>query len=165
MKLQRNAFCSYCGNRFPEGAAYPRQCAGCGSFTYLNPIPVAVILLPVDDGLLLIRRNIEPRKGLLALPGGFVNYGESWQAAAARELHEETGVVISAGEVTLFDVLSAPDGTVLVFGLAPPRKWEQIEQFIPNEETQETTILQHPEELAFPLHTQVVANYFARETR
>lgn len=161
MKLTRNSFCSYCGTAFAEGATYPRQCTGCGSFTYLNPLPVAVILLPVDDGLLLIRRNIEPRKGMLALPGGFINYGESWTAAAARELFEETGVVISGDEVKLFDVLSTPDGTVLIFGLAQPRQWDSIEKFIPNDETDEMTILREPAELAFPLHTKVANKFFA----
>ncbi len=158
---QKNSFCSFCGNQFAEGQPFPRECAACGNFTYVNPIPVAVVLLPVDDGLLLIRRNIEPRKGTLALPGGFVNQGESWQAAAARELLEETGVSINAGEITLFDVLSAPDGTVLVFGLAQARKWQEIEQFIPNDETQEMVVMNHAVTLGFPLHTQVVEKYFA----
>lgn len=165
MKLTKNTFCSYCGNRYAEGAAYPRECAACGNFTYLNPIPVAVVLLPVDDGLLLIRRNIEPRKGMLALPGGFINHGENWTAAAARELFEETGVVISADEVKLFDTLSTPDGTVLIFGLAQPRKWEAIEQFIPNDETDEMTVLRQPAELAFPLHTEVANKFFASRSR
>lgn len=89
--MDRHAHCGPCGARFPEGLAFPRRCAACGHVTYVNPVPVAVLLLPVDDGLLVIRRAIEPRKGQLALPGGFIDLGESWQAAAARELREETG--------------------------------------------------------------------------
>jgi len=38
-------------------------------------------LIPVHDGLLFVRRGIEPRKGKLALPGGFINLGETWQEA------------------------------------------------------------------------------------
>ncbi len=60
--------------------------------SFLNPLPVAVMLVPAAGGLVVIRRGIEPAKGLLALPGGYINLGESWQQAAARELFEETGI-------------------------------------------------------------------------
>ena len=36
----------------------------------MNPLPVAVVIVPVDDGAMLIRRSIEPAKGQLAFPGG-----------------------------------------------------------------------------------------------
>jgi ADP-ribose pyrophosphatase YjhB (NUDIX family) len=44
--------------------------------------------------VLLVRRNIEPQIGQLALPGGYMNLGETWQQAGARELFEETGTII-----------------------------------------------------------------------
>jgi NADH pyrophosphatase NudC (nudix superfamily) len=89
---KRGSHCSFCGTAFEENQDYPRQCQNCQNTTYRNPLPVAVVILPVDNGVLLVRRAIEPRKGLLAFPGGFINYGESWQTAAARELFEETGI-------------------------------------------------------------------------
>ena len=158
--FQKNQYCSFCGNRFDESQPFPRTCSHCNNITYVNPLPVAVLLLPVDDGLLLIRRNIEPQKGKLALPGGFINLGESWQVAAARELFEETGFEIEATEIEDFRVLSAPDGTVLIFGLAKPRTFADLPAFIASEETSEFVILKVPEELAFSLHTQVVEEYF-----
>ena len=48
-----------------------------------------------DDGrtgVVVIRRDIEPFRGELALPGGFIETGESWREAAVRELSEETGL-------------------------------------------------------------------------
>ena len=81
--MQKNSHCSYCGARFAEDGPWPRRCAACANVSYLNPLPVAVLLQPVDDGLLVIRRAIAP-VGRLALPGGFIDVGESWQAAAAR---------------------------------------------------------------------------------
>ena len=56
--------------------------------------------------VLLIRRKHDPYKGDLALPGGFVAYGETVEDACRRELKEETG--ITAGPLTLVGVYSEP---------------------------------------------------------
>jgi 8-oxo-dGTP diphosphatase len=58
--------------------------------------PALAVDCVVFDGqgrLLLVRRGREPFKGRYALPGGFVDAGERVEAAALRELREETGVV------------------------------------------------------------------------
>jgi 8-oxo-dGTP diphosphatase len=57
--------------------------------------PALTVDAVVFDGfgrLLLIRRRNAPFKGRYALPGGFVEYGETVEAAALRELKEETGI-------------------------------------------------------------------------
>jgi 8-oxo-dGTP diphosphatase len=56
--------------------------------------------------LLLIRRKNPPFQGQCALPGGFVDYGETTEQAAARELAEETG--LTAVSLSLIGVYSAP---------------------------------------------------------
>ena len=59
--------------------------------------------------VLLVRRGKPPSQGLWAIPGGSVRLGETLQAAAEREILEETGVVIRAGAPLLtFDVI-VPD--------------------------------------------------------
>ena len=118
MTHKKNSHCSYCGQPFREDQPWPRTCACCGNTSFLNSIPVAVALIPVDDGLLFVRRGIEPRKGKLTLPGSFINLGESWQEAGARQVLEETGVAIAPDEIREFHVRSAPDGTLLIFGVA-----------------------------------------------
>src|SRR5262249_54232979 len=94
-ELVRNSHCAWCGAAF-EAKAWPRTCAACRKISYLNPIPVAVLIVPfVGGGVLGIRRALAGAgHGRIALPGGFVNYGESWQEAAVRELREEAQVEI-----------------------------------------------------------------------
>ena len=53
-------------------------------------------------------------------------------------------------------------GLLLVFGIAPTRSAADLPAFVPNGEASEMVVLRAPEELAFPLHTRIVADYFAR---
>jgi 8-oxo-dGTP diphosphatase len=58
-------------------------------------VAVDIVIFALRDEelqVLLIQRAIPPFEGRWALPGGFVLHGESLEAAARRELHEETGV-------------------------------------------------------------------------
>jgi len=158
---QRNSHCSFCGAAYAPDQPWPRTCAACANIAYRNPLPVAVLLLPVDGGLLTVRRGIPPRLGELALPGGYIDHGEAWQAGAVRELREETGISVDVGEVRLFDVHSAPDGTVLVFGLARPRRAGDLPAFTASAEASERVVIAAPQPLAFPLHTRVAARWFA----
>jgi len=59
-----------------------------------------------DGNVLLVRRGKPPAEGVWAIPGGRIELGESMQAAAEREILEETGVRIKAGHpVFTFDVI------------------------------------------------------------
>jgi len=49
-----------------------------------------------DDAVLLVKRGVNPGKGLWALPGGNLQLGETLQEAAEREIMEETGIKIRA---------------------------------------------------------------------
>jgi hypothetical protein len=60
-------------------------------------------------------------------------------------------------------VLSAPDGTVLIFGLAKKRTAAELPEFVLSDETTEIIIAQSlQEEMAFPLHQQVMQEYFRK---
>lgn len=56
-------------------------------------LTVDCVVFDAEGRLLLIRRANEPFKGRYALPGGFVDAGETVEQAALRELREETGVI------------------------------------------------------------------------
>lgn len=160
----RNSHCSYCGTRFAASESWPRTCRNCGNTTYLNPLPVVVVLLPIADGLVVIRRNIEPQKGTLTLPGGYLDVGETWQEGARRELLEETGIDIAGSEIRLYDVQNGLDDTLVIFGLAEKQPEGALKPFT-SAETQEVILIEGPVELGFSMHTAVVAKYFADQGR
>ena len=70
-------------------------------------LTVDCIVFDARNRVLLIRRGNPPFEGRYALPGGFVDVGESVEDACRRELMEETGV--KAGKLSLVGVYSAPD--------------------------------------------------------
>mgnify|MGYP002639854471 CR=1 FL=1 len=92
------AFCRQCGGVLEERRLSPVEvrpiCTDCGTITYIDPKVAAAVIYTTDEGILLIRRAIEPGFGMWAVPGGFVDRGEEVPAAAAREALEETGVEI-----------------------------------------------------------------------
>jgi ADP-ribose pyrophosphatase YjhB (NUDIX family) len=68
-------------------------CAECGLALFVGPSPaVGAIVLDREDRVLLIRRAHEPGKGLLAVPGGFVDQDETAEHALRREIREEVGL-------------------------------------------------------------------------
>ncbi len=86
-----------------EGVACPR----CGHLVsvYRNPIPAADVIIRVGQSIVLIKRKNPPHGW--ALPGGYIDYGESAEQAALREAKEETGLNVE--ELELFGVYSSPD--------------------------------------------------------
>ena len=88
-------------------------CTSCGYIDYVNPANV-VGTVPVWHGepdgprVLLCLRNIEPRKGYWTLPAGFLEYGETASAGAARETWEEAGARVSIEQLfAVYDVVRA----------------------------------------------------------
>ncbi len=69
-----------------------------------NPIPTVDIIIEHEGGIVLIERKNPPHGW--ALPGGFIDYGESAEAAAVREAKEETGLELES--LRQFHVYSDP---------------------------------------------------------
>ncbi|ASY35986.1 MULTISPECIES: NUDIX domain-containing protein [unclassified Streptomyces] len=161
---QPYSHCASCGAPYAEARSWPRTCAVCGATAYGNPLPVAVALQPVYDragtGLVVITRAIEPAKGTVALPGGFVDHAEDWRHAVVRELREETGIDAESRDVRLADALSSPDGHLLLFGVLPTRPAAELPSSVPTDETDGRHILREPARLGFPLHTLAVRAWF-----
>jgi len=82
-------------------------CPHCGKTVkeYRNPFPTVDIIIRQGDSIVLIERKNEPHGW--ALPGGFVDYGESFEQAAVREAKEETSLTLK--NLAQFRVYSDPD--------------------------------------------------------
>ena len=125
---------------------------------YENPKPVVVVMVPnLGGGVLMIRRT---DNGLLALPGGYQNLGETWQETAIREVKEETGLDIWRPE--LLEVVTV-DGHNLMFCIVAPM---EIDLTLPHDsEVSELKIVTETpkaEDVAFPTHKTMVDEYFWR---
>ena len=90
-------YCTSCATpleaRESNGALRP-VCPSCGRVVYYDPKVVAVTIVSRDGKVLLVRRAGQPEYGLWSVPGGYVDRGEVVEAAAVREVREETGLEV-----------------------------------------------------------------------
>ena len=139
-------------------------CPHCGKIVkaYRNPFPTVDIIIELDEGIVLIKRKNPPYGW--ALPGGFVNYGESLEASAVREAKEETSLDVTL--VAQLGAYSEPDRdprmhTITVVFMAkaqgePKAADDASEVGIYRQDTL-------PEDLAFD-HGKILRDYFASRT-
>lgn len=154
------------GEKFKLGGYFNHATSGKMS-PYNSPNPVAVAIIQVEDGdqikILAVRRGIMPKIGELALPGGFVDQMEESNLAAVRETLEETGLVTYAED---YSVVGTPrithNNNMLIFfknkNIYPNSIMETLKL---NSEVTQFVLIDSTIPLAFPLHEEVVKEYFA----
>ncbi|MBI3959132.1 MAG: NUDIX domain-containing protein [Chloroflexi bacterium] len=119
-------FCPICATPLQSIHRYDRVrlgCPACGFVHFADP-KVAVIALVIADGaVLLVRRAVDPGKGLWSLPGGYMDAGEMPAEALQREVREEVGLAIDVGEMSaIFPMQNGAGkrvGIVLAFRAQP----------------------------------------------
>lgn len=126
--MSRSFPCARCGRpvaRRPATRTRPRHiaCPRCGFVIYDYPRAAAGMLVVKDDAVLLLERAHAPRIGFLDVPGGFVEAGESLEAAARRELREETGLVVGRVEPLAFHW---DEYSLRGFGRFPTMNWYYV---------------------------------------
>jgi 8-oxo-dGTP diphosphatase len=157
-------FCPDCGQRLPPAPArfLAQTCPACGAVHYRNAKPCAGALVVRDGRLLLGRRAAEPGRGRWDIPGGFLEPWELPAAAAAREVAEETGLVVRPTTLVtvVLDTYADRDYTLNLYYLAevvggderPADDLAELRWFAPDE-------LPGRDELAFAHSAEVLATW------
>lgn len=110
-------FCPVCGGPLESRllkAGDPERlvCTLCGEVLYLDPKVAVGTIIAMDEGIVLVRRAIEPGVGLWVFPGGYVDRGETPEAAAVREAREECGLDIRLER--LINIYAYPGRTPII---------------------------------------------------
>lgn len=148
-------YCINCGALHQE-LDFPKKCLACGREMYVNPIPVVVVVVKTPQGVVLVQRGIEPHIGGWALPGGFVDQGETYQEAAKRELQEELNFKY-LGDFKLIGIESTPNRANMLIMLETDVVDLAEINFIKNSEVLNYRVTAKPEPLCFPLHSIYLA--------
>src|SRR5262245_33058435 len=103
--LEAFRFCPQCGRPNPARTGATLHCEGCSFLYHFNPAAAAgAFLVDPNDRVLFIRRAHEPARGKLAVPGGFIDIGETAEAGLRREILEEVNLRIDALEYLCSEV-------------------------------------------------------------
>lgn len=114
-------FCPRCAHALedrPFEGKVRRTCLACGFIYFPDPKVAVVALIETNARVLLIRRAVNPGRGLWALPGGYMDAGELPEAALRREVSEEVGIDITVGELLEIFPMVNGGGRSLGFVLA-----------------------------------------------
>jgi 8-oxo-dGTP diphosphatase len=100
-------FCPECGGPLLQHVlgGQPRNhffCQRCQTPCSDSPSVVVTTFVACADRLLWVQRNQEPQRGKWAIPGGFLEQGETLAEGAARELHEEAGILLPPNALQLY---------------------------------------------------------------
>lgn len=90
-------YCPRCGHALEDRDAFGqlrRACPACGQIVFREHKVAAGVLVEREGQVLLVRRRLNPRRGMWSLPAGFVDFGEDPAEAAVRECCEETGLQV-----------------------------------------------------------------------
>lgn len=169
--ITHSQFCPKCAHPLRYESGDLSICAACNFHHYDAPRPTSAAIIVNKNGhILMVKRAIEPQKGLWDLPGGFVESKESAEESVIRELKEELGVDIRRESIRYF--ASYPDDYAYdgmqyqIFGLTFIVEVPEDTTFTPDDDVSEARFFA-PEEapldaIAFSSMKQSVLDYMAQ---
>jgi ADP-ribose pyrophosphatase YjhB (NUDIX family) len=111
-------FCPRCATALVLQPRYGKErpvCPACGFVHCANPRVAVVLFLADRDRILLVKRGMAPEQGRWALVAGFVDLGEHPEAAARREMREETGLEVAVVRLLGLDYDPGSRAVVLLY--------------------------------------------------
>lgn len=161
-------YCPVCGHTLTtreDGGRIRQACPNCGYVHYVNPVPTVGVVIEMDGGVVLIKRNRPPHQGRWALPSGYIEADESAEEGAIREAEEETGLKVEI--IELATVNSYPEGPpqsgIMIFYRARPVGGE----LRAGDDADEARVFL-PEELPllpFRTHREMIAQWLERRAK
>jgi 8-oxo-dGTP diphosphatase len=157
-------YCPRCGAEMVDKRIDHRErkvCPVCKFVFYHNPVPAAGVVIEEDNRILLVKRKYEPYKGDWSFPAGFMEYDESPEQCAIREIKEELNVDVELDG--LFGVYSGMDDprthAILIM------YWAKIKggELKPGDDAEEIGFFakeEVPPNIAFLAHRQIIKEFF-----
>jgi len=134
-------------------------CVACEFVHWDNPKPVTATLVPMDGGLVLVKRKYPPFVGDWCLPGGFIEAMEAPDASAIREVEEETGLKVEIERILGAQSPGKGINVVILFYLAKPAKG----LLVAGDDASEVQVFKEeklPSNVAFELHRRIIKSFF-----
>lgn len=162
-------FCPRCAStlepRTLKAGDPPRLvCQACGFVFFLDPKVATGAIFSLNGGILLVQRAIEPSYGKWVFPGGYVDRGESLEAAAVRETKEESGLDVCL--TRLLGVYSSPGNPVILIAYVGEVTGGSIQVDEEGLDARAFAPAEIPwDQLAFPSTSEVIRDYLALARR
>jgi 8-oxo-dGTP diphosphatase len=137
-------------------------CLACEFVHWDNPKPVTATLVPMDGGLVLVKRKFPPYVDDWCLPGGFIEAMEEPEESAIREVEEETGLTVEIERI--LGAFSPGKGinVIIIFYLAKATTG----RLVPGDDASDVNCFQEkdlPKNIAFELHRRMIRHWFDRQ--
>lgn len=134
-------------------------CTICEFVHWDNPKPVTATLVPLDSGIVLVKRRFEPFVDDWCLPGGFMENSETPEESAEREVFEETGLEVKVEKLLGASAPGHGINVIILFYLAKPVGGSLIAGDDASDVgTFDAASL--PKNIAFPLHRKMISEFF-----
>ena len=111
---KNNAYCGVCGSPLRRETSISKRCPGCGKEVWPQLAPAVIVLIKRGDEVLLVQSR-KFKRDYYGLVAGFVEPGETLEAAVAREVKEETGISITAPRYFGSQPWPYPSGVMIGF--------------------------------------------------
>lgn len=152
-------FCSFQLSTLDIGGRERLACSNCDFVHWDNPKPVTATVIPLEGGVVLVKRKFEPFVNDWCLPGGFIEAAEHPAESAAREVLEETGLEVKVSRLLEAGAPGRGINVVILFYEAIP-VGGQLSAGDDASDVGTFKLHELPSNIAFDMHRQIIHRWF-----